>query len=476
MKAQRKHTAIFTLLTMGGDALVLALATLGAFWISFHSPLTILFPVSKGVPPLREYFQALIVVVPVFWIIFKWFGLYHRRTYFSSSWHFFTISKAVTVSVFSLMALTFLYREDFTYSRRLVAVFWGLNIFLTTLARRGLDSAELASWRRNKAPRRVLLLGTGPIARRLYENFQANPRWGARVAGLLWTTNRPGAEEFPPELVLGSQNNLEEILETSDADELILTRLDLPHHRIMDIILACEKRLLAVRLVPDVFSILTNRVELVNLDGVPLLGLRPSPLHRAWNRFVKRLFDLAGATLGLLITAPVTLLCALLIKLSSRGPVLYRQERMGENGKSFTIYKLRTMPVDVESRSGPVLPANDDPRATSLGRILRRTSIDELPQLWNVLKGDMSLVGPRPERPVFVEQFKESIPRYMSRHLVKSGLTGWAQVNGLRGDTSIRTRVEYDMYYLENWSLFFDFKILILTLFSRKVHQLTRGR
>jgi len=266
----------------------------------------------------------------------------------------------------------------------------------------------------------------------------------------------------------------EAIIRRFPVDEVIITRLDLPHRRVMEIIILCEKNLVAVKLVPDVFSILTNQVEVVNLDGVPLIGLRSLPLHSAWNRFMKRVFDLAGAALGLLLTAPVLLVAAAAVKLTSRGPVFFRQNRMGENGKRFQLYKLRTMPVDAEKESGPVLPKRDDPRATPVGRFLRRFSLDELPQLWNVLKGDMSLVGPRPERPVFVEQFKESIPRYMSRHQVKSGLTGWAQVNGLRGDTSIRMRVKYDMYYMENWSIFWDAKIILLTLFSRRVHQISR--
>jgi len=201
--------------------------------------------------------------------------------------------------------------------------------------------------------------------------------------------------------------------------------------------------------------------------------LRALPLYSTWNRFIKRILDLLGSAVGLIISLPILLVCAVAVKLTSRGPILYRQVRIGENGEDITIYKLRTMPVDAEKRTGPVLPKSDDPRATPVGRFLRQFSLDELPQLWNVLKGDMSLVGPRPERPIFVEQFKESIPRYMSRHLIKSGLTGWAQVNGLRGDTSIKMRVKYDMFYLENWSLRMDIKIILLTLFSRKVHQIS---
>ncbi|KQC15766.1 MAG: hypothetical protein APR56_12350, partial [Methanosaeta sp. SDB] len=349
-----------------------------------------------------------------------------------------TITRAVTVALFSLMALTFLYREDFTYSRRMLVFAWFLSIVFITISRRVLDKVELEIWRRNKKFRQVLLLGGGEIAHRLVRNFADNPRWGTEVIGVLCFNGDEGSGETSPVPVLGTVDEFEEILRRFPVEEVIITRLDLPHPRVMEIIVICEKNLVSVKLVPDVFSILTNQVEVVNLDGVPLIGLRSLPLHSAWNRFVKRVFDLFGASLGLLLTTPVLLSAAAAIKLSSRGPVFYRQNRLGENGKRFQLYKLRTMPVDVERESGPVLSKRDDPRATPVGKFLRHFSIDELPQLWNVLKGDMSLVGPRPERPIFVERFKESIPRYMSRHRVKSGLTGWAQVNGLRGDTSIR--------------------------------------
>ena len=474
MSQIHRHMVIFTLITLVSDGVVLFGSMLLAFWISFCSPLTGLFPVLKGIPPLAEYLRAFPAILVVFLIVFKAFHLYRRRTYFSSSWHFFTFTKAVTISLFSLMALTFLYREDFTYSRRMLAWSWLISIILVTLSRRVLDRLELKSWKKNKEPRKILLLGGGEMARRLLRNFSDNPRWGANVIGVLRFNDGPLSEDVSELPVLGMVDEFEDVLRVHPVDEVIITRLDLPHPRIMEIILLCEKNLIGVKLVPDVFSIMTSQVEVVNLDGVPLLGLRTLPLHSAWNRFVKRLFDLIGASVGLILTLPILLVCAAAIKLTSRGPVLFKQERMGENGEKINIYKLRTMPVDAEKESGPVLPTRDDPRATPLGRFLRRFSLDELPQLWNVIRGEMSLVGPRPERPVFVEQFKESIPRYMSRHLVKSGLTGWAQVNGLRGDTSIKMRVKYDMYYLENWSLLLDIKIVLLTLFSRRVHQISR--
>jgi len=473
MSQIRRYTVIFTLISLISDALVIFGSMMIAFWISFYPPLTWIFPVAKGIPPLSEYLEAFPVILAVFLIVFKAFNLYRRKTYFSSTWHFFTFSQAVTVALFSLMALTFLYREDFTYSRRMLAWSWFLTIILITLSRRLIDRFEIASWKKNKETRKILLLGMGEIAQRLIKNFSANPRWGGYVIGVLRFNGGQFFPEFSSLAVSGKIDEFEKVISAHTVDEVIITRLDLPHERIMEIILICEKNLIEVKLVPDVLSIMTSQVEVVNLDGVPLLGLRALPLYSTWNRFIKRILDLLGSAVGLVISLPILLVCAVAVKLTSRGPIFYRQVRIGENGADITIHKLRTMPVDTEKRTGPVLPKSDDPRATPVGRFLRQFSLDELPQLWNVLKGDMSLVGPRPERPVFVEQFKESIPRYMSRHLIKSGLTGWAQVNGLRGDTSIKMRVKYDMYYLENWSLLMDIKIILLTLFSRKVHQIS---
>ncbi|MEA1928341.1 MAG: undecaprenyl-phosphate glucose phosphotransferase [Candidatus Auribacterota bacterium] len=469
----RRYTAIFTLISLISDSLVLFASMLIAFWASFGPPLIWIFPATKGIPPFNEYLEAFPAILVVFLIVFKAFHLYQRKTYFSSTWHFFAFTKAITITLFSLMALTFLYREDFSYSRRMLAWGWIFSIILITLSRRLIDRWEISRWRKNKDPRRILLLGMGDIAYRLLEKFMENPRWGGDVIGILKFNGDDIPEEFARLPVSGMVDEFESVIHNQSIDEVIITRLDLPHQRIMEIILLCEKNLIEVKLVPDVLSIMTSQVEVVNLDGVPLLGLRALPLHSTWNRFIKRILDLLSASVGLVISLPVLLICAAAVKLTSRGPIFYRQVRIGENGEEITIYKLRTMPVDAEKMTGPVLPQRDDPRATPLGSFLRHFSLDELPQFWNVIKGDMSLVGPRPERPIFVEQFKESIPRYMSRHLVKSGLTGWAQVNGLRGDTSIKMRVKYDMYYLENWSLLFDIKIILLTLFSRKVHQLS---
>ena len=221
-------------------------------------------------------------------------------------------------------------------------------------------------------------------------------------------------------------------------------------------------------LVPDLYRLLTIRMEMQNIDGIPLLGTQKWPLDFFWNRRLKRFEDIAGSLVGLLLSALPVAIAAVLIKVASPGPVFYAQERCGEKGRVFRIFKLRTMRQDAEAESGPVFTVENDPRRTAIGAFMRRWNIDELPQFWNVLRGDMSIVGPRPERPHFVEQFKDDIRRYMWRHSCKPGMSGWAQVNGLRGNTSIHERVKFDLFYLENWSVAFDFKIIAKTLFSRK--------
>jgi exopolysaccharide biosynthesis polyprenyl glycosylphosphotransferase len=235
----------------------------------------------------------------------------------------------------------------------------------------------------------------------------------------------------------------------------------------LEIILACERNMITFNMVPDMFRIMTGSMDMQTIDDIPLLGVSRWPLDYFWNRILKRIEDICGAFAGLLVIAPFLALVALLVKRSSPGPVFYKQKRCGENGKEFSIYKLRTMRTDAEKETGPVWTIENDPRRTRIGSFLRTTNIDELPQLWNVLRGDMSLIGPRPERPHFVEKFKDDIDRYMWRHVSKPGMTGWAQVNGLRGNTSIEERIKYDLYYLENWSLSFDFKILLRTLTAR---------
>ncbi len=265
-----------------------------------------------------------------------------------------------------------------------------------------------------------------------------------------------------PAPLLGSLDDVARLVETHALDRLLVALPFASHHRMLEVVAACDRLPVEILFVPDLFEVMTQRVRVTEIDGIPFLAIRAYPLE-AWNRVVKRAFDIVVSAALLVVSSPVMAVVALLVRLDSRGPALYRQRRVGRDGRDFVMLKFRTMPVDVEAASGPVIGEASDPRATRLGRVLRRTCLDELPQFWNVLAGEMSLVGPRPERPVFVDRFDRAVPRYFARHRVKSGVTGWAQVNGLRGKTSIEERTKYDVYYVENWSLLFDLKILLLT-------------
>jgi len=326
---------------------------------------------------------------------------------------------------------------------------------------------ELHFARHSPVVNRVLILGTDEVAAHLKRALAREPRLRSEVVGFLRTDLFESHSDIPSELIKGTVDELHKIVKTdTQIDQIILTDPGLGHQRIVDIILFCERNLITFNMVPDLFRILTGTMDVQTIEDIPLLGVSRWPLDTFWNRVLKRIEDVVGAVAGLILSAPFIAVAAILIKKSSPGSVFYRQERCGEKGKVFNLYKLRTMSENAEDETGPVFAAKNDPPITKIGAFLRRHNLDELPQLWNVLKGDMSLVGPRPERPHFVEQFKEDIGRYMWRHVSKPGMTGWAQVNGLRGNTGIEERIKYDLYYLENWSLAFDFKILVKTLFA----------
>jgi len=305
-------------------------------------------------------------------------------------------------------------------------------------------------------------VGTGDVGRMIVQKIQSNPGLGYEVAGFVTTD---GQNEMPLGApVLGQAGDLAPIINEHQVDEVIIALPEATHQEILMLISECERGKVTIKVFPDVFQIMASQVSIGDLGGLPLLTVRDIAL-RGWRRMAKRLMDIVGAACVLILLSPLMMLMAVLIKLDSRGPVFYAQERMGLDARPFQMLKLRSMRQDAEV-SGPGWTVKDDPRATRLGRLIRRVNVDELPQLINVLVGEMSLVGPRPERPVYVNQFRRSIPRYMDRHWEKGGITGWAAVNGLRGDTSIAERIKYDLWYIENWSLLLDIKILVRTLFN----------
>ena len=441
------------------DAAILTVSFGFAYWVRFRSNI---FPILKGIPSFGGYYHA----VPVMCLLVIFFMRGHRlysdkRSHYEFD-EFIDIIKSVTSAMLVLMAVTFLYRE-FSYSRGLIVIAWATNIMFLSLWR-FVFSAVLDSISRLRGhTRRFLVIGTGEKGHAVAEKIRNSKRQGYKLVGLL-STDTSAHRHANDIKVLGSLENLKEIISKYKIDEVILAQTGLAHNKVADIIVECEKSMVTFKMMADLLGLMTSQIDAGTLYGVTLLGLKDSPLNSTANRFLKRCVDIFGSLSGLLLFAAPFMIIAILIKKDSNGPVFYRQERTGEDGRSFWIYKFRTMKKDAEKETGPVWAKENDSRRTQIGEFLRKYNIDELPQLINVLAGDMSLVGPRPERPHFVRQFREDIPRYMSRHKIKSGMTGWAAVNGLRGDTSIEERTKYDLYYIENWSLLFDLKIILMSL------------
>jgi Undecaprenyl-phosphate glucose phosphotransferase len=307
---------------------------------------------------------------------------------------------------------------------------------------------------------RLLIVGTGDVGRMILQKVRQTPRLGYQVVGFVDGETSAG-EEIMGVPVLGGVEDIPTLVKEHEVQEVIIGRPELSHQELLSIISRCERGQVGIKIFPDLFQIIATEVSIGDLGGLPLLAVRDVAL-RGWKLTLKRMVDLVGSALGLVLLSPFLMMIGIWIKLDSRGPVFYAQERMGLDAKPFWCMKFRSMRTDAEVH-GPGWTTDGDPRVTRLGRLLRRFSIDELPQLINVFLGEMSLVGPRPERPVYVEQFRRSIPRYMDRHREKAGMTGWAQLNGLRGDTSIAERTKYDLWYIENWSLLLDIKIIIRT-------------
>ena len=455
LKAQSR---LFEHLSLVGDLALIAASWLVAYYLRFHvGPV----PVYLGIPPLAPYLVLLVPILVVWAIAFRAFGLYRPRRLGSRLEEVWDVAKASTVGVLVLVTLTF-FARSYDFSRVAIAYFWVLSILAVSGARVVFREALRVARRRGYNLRYGLVVGGGEVARTVIERLRGRPDLGIHILGVAGD-DKDGGD--PGVRRLGGYGDLRAILDQENVDHVILA---LPHEdyaRLGMILEEIGDEPVTIHFVPDLLRFTSLRGGVEEFEGLPFIHLRESPLY-GWNLVLKRGFDLGLGGLGLLLAAPPMLLIALAIRLTAGGPVLYRQERMGLDGRRFWMLKFRTMDADAEAETGPVWAAAGDPRRTRLGAILRSWSLDELPQLFNVLRGEMSLVGPRPERPVFVEQFRREIPQYMLRHKVKSGITGWAQVNGWRGSTSLEKRIEYDIYYIERWSLAFDIRILWLTLWN----------
>ena len=448
------------------DAIAIYAGFLTAVWLRFNSGL---FAVDSWPPNLYFlYGWGAAIATIIFLFIFRALDLYIRPQVGTFSGKVPRLIRAIGIGILLTTALAFAFRTAPPISRLTIIIAFGVILVFVIIERLILFRFEINFARGRNLSKRILIVGTDSVAAHLKRGLESDPRLRSKVVGFIRTNSSLADTSLPGYLIRGDLQELDSILDTHPADQIILSDSNIGHQRVLEIILACDRNMITFSMVPDMFRIMTGSMDMQTIDDIPLLGVSRWPLDYFWNRVLKRIEDVAGSLLGLLVLAPFLGLIAILVKRSSPGPVFYKQKRCGENGREFTIYKLRTMHTNAEQESGPVWTVADDPRRTKLGSFLRTTNIDELPQLWNVLRGDMSLIGPRPERPHFVEKFKDDIDRYMRRHVSKPGMTGWAQVNGLRGNTSIEERIKYDLYYLEHWSLSFDFKILVRTFSSNK--------
>jgi Undecaprenyl-phosphate glucose phosphotransferase len=457
---------------VGSDLLATALAFFAAWHLRFTAE--ILPFTSPHQPEFGRYLRLLPIVFVLWTIVFYFHGLYQVRRSRNGVDEALTLLVAVLLATILLSVVITWYRqpgeprldgtfEIFTYSRAFLGLFAVLDlvflVFLRTLIRSYLKHIRL----QGRNLQRILVVGAGALGKDVVRKLLNHQELGFRVAGFLDDDPAKAGRRYSDIPVLGRLDEIGTILESHRIDQVYLALPLEAHARTLEVLQKVGAECVEVKMVPDVLQFATLKAEFENLDGTPVINLSQVPL-RGWSSLAKRAMDVAIAATALSALVPVFPLVALAIWLEDRGPIFYRQERMGLDGRSFWIWKLRSMRVDAENTSGPVWAIQDDPRRTRTGSFLRHWSIDELPQLWNVLTGDMSIVGPRPERPAFVREFKGKIPQYMVRHRVKSGITGWAQVHGWRGNTSIRKRIQYDLYYIENWSLGLDIKILWLTL------------
>lgn len=450
------------------DGLVVAVSFLLAWAIKFLTPLAESTP---GVTALsaETYFRTLYFIVPGYLILYGIYNLYSSKRSSRIRVEVAGIFKANTVGIGLVMISFFMLSTSVDgvvdFSRTLILLFYVINMILTFLYRMLVRKFLYFIRRKGNNLKHVILVGYSRAAEAYLDRIASNPQWGYVVHGIL-DDHVPRGTLYRGVKVLGSLGNLEYILPENKMEEIAITLSLEDYDSLEHIVDLCERAGVHTKFIPDYGSLFPSRPYTEDLMGLPVINIRYVPLSNTWNALMKRLVDIFGSIFCIILFSPVMLFAAVGTRVTSKGPIIYRQTRIGLHSKPFTMYKFRTMRVQSaeEEKKGWTIPGDD--RVTKFGSFLRRTSIDEMPQFFNVLAGKMSLVGPRPERPQFVDKFREEIPRYMVKHQVRPGITGWAQINGYRGDTSIRKRIEHDIYYIENWSLGFDFRILFLTVFK----------
>jgi len=463
MSLIRRNDFIIPTLAVVFDSIAIEFSFLFSYWLRFKTDVLNFLPLTEDKPPLEAYILGSLVVIPVWLLIFNSRKMYGARRNVNLSDDFFSIIKAVTLGMLIVMSAAFFYRA-FSYSRIVFGLIWIVSILTITSGRIILLQIEKMLYKKGRELRNAVIIGNNRTADKIFNSFYKHPLLGYRLVG--YYANEPAEKSYDISNLkyLGNLSDVPDNI-VKENIELVLIALSYDEHMsLYNLVQECEGVNVDFMMVPDLLEIMTGGMKIKEIEGIPFIKIKSIPMT-TWGRIFKRTFDIIISAILLLLLLPLFLLIMILIKFSSKGPVFFIQDRIGLDGQNFKMIKFRSMVVGAEKYDEEAgLGIQNDPRQTKIGKLLRRTSLDELPQLLNVLKGEMSLVGPRPERPYFVEQFKNLVPKYLDRHRVKTGMTGWAQVNGFRGDSSLEERIKYDIYYIENWSLWFDIKILLKTI------------
>lgn len=462
----RQRLQFFRTLLLVADLILLTLA----WFLAYHLRLTSgLIPVWKGVPPLESYVFPLLYLLPIWGLTGAGYGLYSPKRAFSFRHEIWLVVKIVSLAVVLFTAASYVVKMV-DISRLVLGIFWAVAIVLMTACRAFIPSALRRVRRRGNYLKRALLVGAGQLAYQVIKTIEEHPEAGLNITGVLSKDAAQVGTRLDGLDIIGTYEAVGSIIARERVDQLIIALPFRAYDALESVLMQVENAPVEVTLVPDLSPYMSLRGGIGDLAGIPAVTLQGFPLY-GWNAVLKQGLDLTVSLVALIVFSPLMALIALLIKLSSRGPVLYRQQRMGLDCQPFPLLKFRSMRVGAEPEGIPVWTTKNDPRRTWIGALLRQTSLDELPQLVNVLKGEMSLVGPRPERPEFINEFRTRIPRYMLRHKIQAGMTGWAQIHGYRGDTSVEERLRYDLEYIQHWSLLLDLKILALTLVKGFFHK-----
>ncbi len=459
-RIRRENELIVPFLQVIADVVSIECAFLFSYWFRFYSPLTKIFPVVKGFPPLQVYFGSSWVAVVVWLFIFQTLGFYGTRRDVGKIDEFYRVVKGATLGMLIVTVAAFFYR-GFSYSRLVFILIWVTSIFLLSITRALVSVYEKHLHRIGKGMLNAAIVGSSKWGADIFDRVNLHPGLGLHIVGYIGK-NKVLSKRTA---CLGSFKEVAAIARRENIHIFFLALEDKESVQLVFLITECIDLNIEFYLIPNLLEMMTSRLRVEEFGGIPVLKIKDVAIT-GWKGIFKRLFDVTVAFIALLFLWPLFIVIALAIRLDSKGGMFYKQRRVGMDGHEFKLIKFRSMFVDAEDRTGPVWAVKDDRRVTRAGRVLRKASLDELPQLINVLKGEMSLVGPRPERHHFVEQFKTRVPKYLERHRVKSGMTGWAQVNGLRGNVSIEERTKYDIYYVENWSLLFDLKIILMTIWA----------